>query len=688
MKKNNFLPAVQFLHICAFLIFLFFTILGCAKPNIQMPKALPSIVKEYKITSVAAGLPGMQNTGIYLKSGEVYSILATGSIDFWPVIGSSSKRKPPPSYKYHDVRPELGWPFLVRIGEEFAFSPFQGTNGISQESHKDGNLYIGYRNGKMTRAGEPLNRDYYKNNRGAFNVDIIVFKEADWIKISDFLSQLTLKDSDNKALADAQRDAERYAKILRAEQLAKKEIEQTEQQISELKKEAGQPLGQPSPGEQQPAEVFAKSAEKAAQASAKEDKITQLQARLAELLEAQAQLEGLKKELEEEKKKTNLLAEELGEKERREQELLTQLAQGAKNPPVIMIASPRDGGTLEANSTALTGVVEDEQGINQLEIFINGQPLEEKTGRGLRLKEDAPSRRIEFNEPIPLQPGENRIRVRVVDSEGLSSEKILVVKYVELRKNIWAVVVGINDYPKTRRLKWAVNDARAFYRHLLDVIQVPDENVTLLLNEGASLGRLRSTLGTQLKKMAGKDDMVIIYFAGHGATEKDVLSPDGDGLEKYILPYDVDPEDLYASALPMREISHIFYRIQSERIIFIADACYSGASGGRTISLSGIRANISDAFLDRITAGKGTIIMTASGANEVSAEDEKLQHGVFTFYLLEGLAGAADADKDGLITVDEIYHYVSVKVPRATGQEQHPVKKGTVEGRLILSIIR
>ena len=41
-----------------------------------------------------------------------------------------------------------------------------------------------------------------------------------------------------------------------------------------------------------------------------------------------------------------------------------------------------------------------------------------------------------------------------------------------------------------------------------------------------------------------------------------------------------------------------------------------------------------------------------------------------------------------MITVDEIYHYVSVQVPRATGQEQHPVKKGTVEGRLILSIIR
>ena len=688
MKKDNLLPALKFLLICTFLTFLFSILLGCAKPNIQMPKPLPSIVKEYKSITVAGGTPGMQNTGIYLESGDTYSILATGHIDYWPALGSNPKYPPRPGFLYHNVRPEMGWPLIVRIGENFTSSPFHGTNGISQVNIVAGRLYMGYRNGPMTTTGEPKVPDYYRNNRGAFHIDIIVYKEADWIKITDFLSQLILKDPDNKALAEAHRDAERYASIARAEQLAKKEIEKTEKQISELQKEAGQPGEQTLPAEQQPAEVFAKSAEKAAEAFDKEDKIALLQARLEKLLESQAQLEEMKKELEEEKKKTSLMAEALGEKERREQELLTQLAQGVKNPPVIMIASPKDGGTIETNLTGLAGVVEDEAGIEQLEIFINGKPLEEKTGRGLRLQEKMPSRRIEFNEKIPLQPGDNRIRVRAVDSDGFSSEKTLVVRHVELRKNIWAVVVGINDYPHTRRLKWAVNDARAFYRHLVDVIKIPAENVTLLLNQDASLSRLRSTLGTHLKKMAGKQDMVIIYFAGHGATEKDVMSPDGDGLEKYILPYDVNPEDLYASALPMREISHIFYRIQSQRIIFIADSCYSGASGGRTISLSGIRANISDAFLDRITAGRGTIIMTASGANEVSAEDEKLQHGIFTFYLLEGLAGAADTDKDGLITVDEIYQYVSVQVPRATGQEQHPVKKGMVEGRLILGIIR
>lgn len=664
MNKNNFLPALVLLF-----IFAFFALLGCVKPKLQMPQPLPPIIKEYKNVTIFGRQIGMKNTGVYIQAGNAYSILANGSMDF----GMYSSFQLP-------VTPELGWPIMVRIGDAYKFHPLQGTNSATATSKLSGNIYVGYKRGPVSRKGEPLNPSYYGHTKGSFNVDIIVWEKLDWVQIADFFSEMNEKSPGNEAIMDALAEAESYKSLYFSTEKARKEIAATESRISELKKEAEKEQKSetvPARQERQPTEVLSK-----------EDKIAQLQARLAKLLEIQNQLDTTKKELEQEREKASLLAEELGEKEKREQELLSQLTQGAKNPPVIMIASPRDGSTIEMKSVGIAGVVEDEQGIEQLEIFINNRPLEDKAGRGLLLKKKTPSKRIEFNQPVSLQPGDNRIRVRAVDVDGVASEKSLVVKQIEMRKNIWAVVIGINDYPNIRRLKWAVADARAFYRHLVDYIQIPEENVTLLLNQDAGLGRLRSALGTHLKKMAGKDDMVIIYFAGHGATEKDVLSPDGDGLEKYLLPYDVDPQDLYASALPMREISHIFHRIQSQRIIFIADSCYSGASGGRTISLSGIRANISDAFLDRIAGGKGRVIMTASGANEVSAEDEKLRHGVFTFYLLEGLKGAADADKDGVVTVDEAYRYVSTHVSRSTGQEQHPVKKGTVEGRLILSIIR
>ena len=69
------------------------------------------------------------------------------------------------------------------------------------------------------------------------------------------------------------------------------------------------------------------------------------------------------------------------------------------------------------------------------------------------------------------------------------------------------------------------------------------------------LFNLKRTLGTDLKRKAGPRDTVIIYYAGHGAPETDAMSPDGDGLEKYLIPHDADPQDLYATGLPMREKS-------------------------------------------------------------------------------------------------------------------------------------
>jgi uncharacterized caspase-like protein len=353
-----------------------------------------------------------------------------------------------------------------------------------------------------------------------------------------------------------------------------------------------------------------------------------------------------------------------------------------------LITSPTDGLQTESKAVHLLGAAKDEEGLKQLNIFVNNRLVDDGEDRGIRMADEIYPRRMDIDRHISLKKGENRIKIQVIDIDGQILEKTLAVRHIERRRNVWAVVIGINDYPHVRQLKYAVNDARAFYDLLVKTNQIPSANVFLMVNEQAVLKQLRSTLGTRLKNKAGKDDMVIIYFAGHGATERDMMSPDGDGLEKYLLPYDANPYDLYASALPMREIAHIFHRIRSERLIFIADACYSGASGGRTVSTSDARANISDAFLERITGGKGKVIITASSANEVSVEKDELRHGVFTYYMVEGLRGKADTDQNGLITIDEAYRYVSDKVTQATGQEQHPVKKGAVEGQMVLGVVQ
>jgi len=403
---------------------------------------------------------------------------------------------------------------------------------------------------------------------------------------------------------------------------------------------------------------------------------------------ASERIDEARKQWEEERERTAALSKQLEDKEKRERALMGKLAEGAQIPPVILVVSPREGWETEANVVTLSGLIQDDQGLEALEIWVNEEKVKTYWIGVDPSSGQEPSKRLEFQERVPLRKGENQIKINAVDVEGFFAEKIISVRGVEKKRNVWAVVIGVNSYPNVRRLKYAVNDAMAFCNHLVEYNQVPKENVVLLLDEEANLTRLRSALGVYLKNKASKDDMVIIYFAGHGATERDSASPDGDGLEKYLLPYDVDPKELYATAMPMEEISRLFGRIRSDRLVFIVDTCYSGASGGRTISVADLRAGISDGFLDRITGGKGKIILTASGANEVSAESDELQHGIFTHFLIKGLQGQADSDGDGLITVDEVYTYVSKQVPQATNQEQHPVKKGIVEGPLVLSIVR
>ncbi len=652
---------------------------GCSTtipPTIKMQEPLPPIIKEYRHLTLSGGQLGMRDTGIYLKKTQPYSILATGSIDYCP-SGTCG---------YHDVRPEYGWPFMLRIGKNHYLTPLYYVNGFTDVSRLPGKLYVGYREGSVTRLGEPLNPEYYFDDVGAFQVDIFVWNTDDFSKIAEFFQELTETNPENKAITDALKDATILKGIYLAETKTSKEIEKTKKQIKELKVA--------TPEKKQPAlsSTSRQKAEYSKQESTaeheKQEEVKRLEEKLAALMKKLSQLQGTKKKLEEEREKIHLLTEELAQKERKEKDLLAKLQKGSMHPPVIVIASPEDGSEVEADIIRLSGVAEDDEGLEALEIFVNGKLLKTKAGRGLIDVKGKYPKRLNIEERISLEKGENVIRVRATDSDRISSEKKLTIHHIETLRNIWAVVVGIDAYQNAPQLKYAVNDAKAFYRYLLEKDKIPPENVILLLDREANLKRLRSILGTYLKAKARKDDMVILYFAGHGATERDVMSPDGDGLEKYLLPSDADPKDLYASALPMREISHIFHRIRSERLIFIVDSCYSGASGGRTISSPGFRANISEAFLDRIASGKGRIIITASGANEVSEESSALGHGVFTYYLLQGLEGKADTDRDRLITVDELYGYVSKQVPQATGQEQHPVKKGAVEGRLVLGILQ
>ena len=358
--------------------------------------------------------------------------------------------------------------------------------------------------------------------------------------------------------------------------------------------------------------------------------------------------------------------------------------------PVLVVSKPENGSTVSMPTTTLHAVAVDDKGIRDFQLTLNDQPLKLSSSRGIKVAaaNQPESNKMVITEKLQLAYGQNIIKLTATDTDGISTQEIITITRDKEHGELWAAVIGINQYPNARPLKYAVNDALAFQHYLKNYIGLPEDHIFFLAEQDATKDNILSLLGTKLKRTASQEDTVIIFYAGHGAVETDPSNPDGDGFEKYLLPYDADLNDLFASSISMDEVRKIFQRIRADRLIFIADTCYSGASGGRTMLASKTRANLSDKFYERISKGKGRVIISSCSANEISKEDDHLQHGIFSYHMLEGLKGGADQDGDGIITVSELFSYLSRKVPEASAQDQHPVKKGETEGELVIGRVK
>lgn len=238
----------------------------------------------------------------------------------------------------------------------------------------------------------------------------------------------------------------------------------------------------------------------------------------------------------------------------------------------------------------------------------------------------------------------------------------------------WAIVVGISKYKyESLNLKYADRDAE----ELCKLLQTPSgggfeaDHIVKLVNEDATTANITRALRSFLKKPA-REDIVLIYFACHGA-------PDIDRPNiVYLLTHDTDPRDISGTALPMREVDlSLKENLLAERVIVIADTCHSAAIGGGIGRRSAENnSGVVNRYLQEVGTSRGGVaLLTSAAANEVSFEDEKWGggHGVFTHYLLEGMRGAADyKPRNGIVTVGELFEYVRENVQKATGNQQHP----------------
>ncbi len=370
-------------------------------------------------------------------------------------------------------------------------------------------------------------------------------------------------------------------------------------------------------------------------------------------------------------------------------------------PFTVQFRHPENGARLSDQSSLVAAEVSSGKGVAAVNVLLNGAEVFKEVER-------PPKRSLAVAAPVKLREGTNTIVVRATEPDGTVRQEIRTVIYErpspvqptvaavavpKPSREQWAVVIGVGHYNNAAipQLHYTVADAELVQQVLVGQGGFKKDNVLLITDKTErkpTLRDLKWALGTFLARSAKKDDLIVIFFAGHGAPEVDPRGAESDGLAKYLVPSDADPNDLYSTALPMDEFQTIFDRIEAERVVVFVDACYSGAAGGRTFASKRTRAaRVDEVFLDRLTRSKGRAILTASRGSEVSLEVPELGHGLFTHYLVQGLRGAADLDRDGIVSLQELYQYLEQQVSqksRSIGGNQHPVMKGELEGLMPL----
>lgn len=262
---------------------------------------------------------------------------------------------------------------------------------------------------------------------------------------------------------------------------------------------------------------------------------------------------------------------------------------------------------------------------------------------------------------------------------------------------LWALVIGISDYKYGDQevegltipsLAYATADARSVYDFLQSAAGggfrdvAKGGHMTLLVDEKATKANVEKGLNSL--KEAKPDDYFIIYVAGHGHIVTQSVQDPATGKETnvsvpYFVLHDTNPKDWKGTGLDMGWFRQTIEReIRAKRGLVLLDTCHSGGIVGQGMRGPELSNGEFQKALRNIVRGVGFI--SSAGALEYAFEKPNIDHGVFTYYLLQALRGqsdgmgenAADKDKDGIVNFAEVTRYLSKNVPESTEGKQTP----------------
>lgn len=235
---------------------------------------------------------------------------------------------------------------------------------------------------------------------------------------------------------------------------------------------------------------------------------------------------------------------------------------------------------------------------------------------------------------------------------------------------VWAVLVGVSTYTTMPSLKYTDDDAYRMYAFLKSPEggAIPDEQIDLLIDEGASRDKIMSSINKTFSK-ADPNDVVMFYYSGHGLAEA-------------FVPADFDG---YRNMLDYKDVVAALDQSQAKNKICIADACYVGGIDNVKSGVRQPQVAYYDAFKK---SSPGTAFFLSSRQEEYSLEDHGLRSGVFSHYLIKALKGDADRNANGIVTIQEAFDYVGHRVKNYTHHKQTPMLSGNYDPNIPLSSLK
>jgi hypothetical protein len=237
----------------------------------------------------------------------------------------------------------------------------------------------------------------------------------------------------------------------------------------------------------------------------------------------------------------------------------------------------------------------------------------------------------------------------------------------------WALLVAVTEYADNpdQNLPEMLDEVNQFYDLLLTSPIWKEDHIKIIETEDATVINILHGL-RWLDEKEDSNDMSVFFITTHGFPLGYELPPfdETDGTDEALASY-------WFFAYPTMiitddEINFMLNQLESQGVCMIVDSCYSGGFNDSpgwnkkyNYDSNGIKKEkaithwIQDFGED--ISGQNRIILMASSEEELSYSGE------FTPYLIDAMKGYGDTNSDGIITVEEIFNYVT---PRAEGQ--HP----------------